>query len=877
MAFLDLATAAPWGKALWIAAAFAAGYALYRGGAWLLTRRGHKTGRFAIGFLFVYALAVSAAVFHLQQHTERQQLQQWAERIARPRDLKSERLFAERVAGLTDDPTVRALAAAYLSPTETGLETTAGGHEADKAADSLDTYLRERYFTDHWRGYHFYLTLCRRDESLQIDSLDIVPCLDFFDEKTDRIGEATDCEGLYAMNYGVEYYSYLYRCVLTPGDPTGDPTGGPTTDPLYLFAEWGRSKLSRRREEMPNAYSYAYYVNGALWSRRGHFLYDFDISDKTTGETAAGTTSGMTGETRHDAAADTVQTATASSEATGHPFFIRRDGYLHCVLKLSQAQLLVLTAPALKPASLLHYYSFFLCLFFLAGLPIESLRRRTLFKAQTYAQRLQYTVFGLMTCAFAVLGVVSFFFIREIDRDEHTDRLKEKSISALTALESRFMDFSPDEFPTAAIERFPGFLTEIAHVLSADLYLFDRDGHFLLSNRSAAEKPQALCQRPFFDELQAKNSHLMIREESRPSDDSTARLNRRRPYAANSLTAYAPFRNADNEILGYVMLPYDRFGRSWETVMHRYWGAYLNLFVWISLLTLLAAYLLSRYVTRPLQLLSRQMGALQLTEDRLSAPPPLAWRAQDEIGSLVAEYNRMTAQLSDSIRQLAEAERQNAWRQMARQVAHEIKNPLTPLQLQMQQLERAYHDGKPDFEDRLTRFGELLRTQIASLTRMADTFSQLAQWQQPQLQAVDLREAVESAAALFPAPTTFSFDLPAEEAAVCADPQWLRQILTNLLRNAVQAMEEAGTPAPHIRIEAGLRETDLLLHVCDNGPGIAPERQSRIFEPHFTTRSAGSGLGLAISRRLAEGMQGALTFAPAAPTGAHFILQLPRA
>ena len=964
MDFLDLTVTVPWGKAAWIAAAFAAGYALYRGGAWLLARRGRKTGWFAVGFLFAYTLAVSATVFHLQQRTERQQLQQWAERIARPRDLKSERLFAERVAALADDPKARALAAAVsASYDETAPQDALSGNGSglsDKAAaDSLTAYLRERYFSNHWRGYHFYLTLCRRDESLQIDSSDIVPCLDFFDEKTGRIGEATDCDGLYAMNYGVEYYSYLYRCTLTAdltaeqtknptaeqtadpttnqtadsrtvptADPTTDQTKNPTSDPttavftdgltapaaedsaaadtaatIYVFVEWGRSKLNLRRGEMPDRYSYAYYVDGALWSRRGHFLYDFDISDKTM----------ATAEAERDKLQDDARQRINAEDA---PVFIRENGYLHCVLKLSSAQLLVLTTPALKPISSLHYYSFFLVLFFAAGLLIESLRHRTLFKAGTYAQRLQYTVFGLVACAFAVMGVVSFFFIREIDRDEQTDRLKEKSLSALTALESRFMDFPPDEFPTAGMERphaspsddmpddtptadriltqTAGFLTEIARVLSTDLYLFDRDGHFLLSNRNSAEKPKPLCRRPFFHELQAKNSHLLIREENTAAD-STARL-RRRPYAAGSLTAYAPFRNADNEILGYVMLPYDRFGRSWETVMHRYWGAYLNLFVWISLLTLLAAWLLARYVTRPLKLLSRQMGALQLTEDRLSAPPPLAWRSQDEIGSLVAQYNRMTAQLADSIRQLAEAERQNAWRQMARQVAHEIKNPLTPLQLQMQQLERAYRDRKPDFEERLARFGELLRTQIASLTRMADTFSQLAQWQQPQLQAVDLREAVESAAALFPAPTAFSFDLP-DATAVQADPQWLRQILTNLLRNAIQAMEEAETPEPHIRIEASLDETCLLLHIRDNGPGIAPERQSRIYEPHFTTRSAGSGLGLAISRRLAEGMQGALTFAPEAPaeipdaepsastdaaasparSGAHFILQLPRA
>ncbi|MDE7150153.1 MAG: hypothetical protein K2O01_07095, partial [Bacteroidales bacterium] len=518
MEFLDLTTAAPWVKAVWIAAAFAVGYALYRAGAWLLARRGRATDRFAIGFLFFYALAVSAAVFHLQQRTERKQLLLWAERIARPRDLKSERLFAERVADLADDPTARALTAVLneaVAPAQTDSDNgpTAGRPESpmteEAAADSLTAYLKRQYFTDHWRGYHFYLTVCRANESLQIDSADIVPCLDFFDEKTDRIGEATGCEGLYAMNYGVEYYSYLYRCVLTPSTPTtatttaSDPTvaNPKTTAPtkpadarsaVYLFAEWGRSKLSRRREEMPDTYSYAYYVDGALWSRRGHFLYDFDISGKVS--------------------------ATSGED----PIFIRENGYLHCALKMSPAQLLVLTTPALKPASLLHYFSFFLSIFFAAGLLLESLRHRTLFKARTYAQRLQYTVFGLVACAFAVLGIVSFFFIREIDRDEQTDRLKEKSLSALTALESRFMDFAPHEFPAAAIDRFPGFLTELAHVLSADLYLFDREGHFLLSNRHSAEQPQALCRRPFFHELQARNSPLQIRAEHRPHADSTA-------------------------------------------------------------------------------------------------------------------------------------------------------------------------------------------------------------------------------------------------------------------------------------------------------------------------------------------------------------------
>ncbi|MDE5560094.1 MAG: HAMP domain-containing protein, partial [Bacteroidales bacterium] len=592
----------PWLTAAWMVALCAAGYGLYRLGARWLTKRGRTAGRFAIGFLFVYTISVSVVVLCLKQRAERQQLLQWAERMADPRDLESERLFAERVALLPTDTAACALVAALN-----------GADEDGAALDSLNAYLRQRYFTNHWRGYHFYLTLCRSDASLQIDPSDIVPCLDFFAEKIDRIGAVTDCDGLYAMNYGLEYNSYLYAGVLTD-----DPTGGVDSNLLYVFAEWGRSKISQPRMEMPAAYSYAYYVDGALWNRRGHYLYDFDISER-------------------DWAAET-------------PVFIRQDGYLHCVLELSPSQLLIVTAPALKPVTLLYYGSFFLCLFFVAGFLLESLlRRNTLFKAKTYAKRLQYTIFGLVACAFAILGIVSLFFIREIDRDEQTDRLKEKSLSALTALESRFMDFTPDEFPIAGRSR-PGggtatdtvltqtgrYLNDLARVLLTDLYLFDRDGHFLLSSLTSADRPQPLCRQPFFRELQARNSHLLIREDP-------------------TLTAYAPLRNADNDILGYVMLPYNRDNLNWQTVMHRYWGAYLSLFVGISLLTLLAAYLLSRYVTRPLKLLSRQMGALQLTDDRLSAPPALVWRAQDEIGSLVDQYNRMTAQLADSIRQLAAA------------------------------------------------------------------------------------------------------------------------------------------------------------------------------------------------------------------------------
>lgn len=858
-------SAEPWITAAWIAVVFAVGYALYRLLARYLVKRGRKPVWGGIALLFVYAFGVSAAVFIYQRQAEKVQLQQWAKRMAHPRDLDSEALFTQRMATLSCDTIWPALL---------------------NASDSLSAYLKHRYFSEHWRGYHFFMTLCKSEEILQIDSAVQAPCLDFFSEKINRIGAQTNHAGLYVMDYGIEYYSYLYRLNLTDlllqqareQDTTSTAataaTAAQTTTPAptYLFVEWGRPKFNRQRSEIPRTYSYAYYVNGALWSRRGDYLYDFDISEKTIPE--------------------------AKNDTAAASFFVQETGFLHCIFRISPAQLLVLTTPALKLSSWLYYFSFFLCVFFMGGLLVEGLRHRTLFRTKTYTQRLQYTIFGLVSCAFAILGVVSFFFIRDIDRDEQTDRLKEKSLSALTALESRFMELSPNEFPTADLVHplapSPGnetfvlqttqFLSELARVLSTEIYLFDRNGHFLLGDhdlsQTGSEAPTPLCRQPFFAELQAKNSHLLIRQA--PSFLTTA--------TPTIPTAYTPFRNADNEILGYIVMPYLDKGHSLSTVMHRYWGVFLNLFVWIGLLTLLAAYLLSRYVTRPLKLLGKQMSKLQLTDNRLSAPEPLVWHSQDEIGTLVAQYNHTTAQLAESVKQLAEAERQSAWQQMARQVAHEIKNPLTPLQLQIQQLERAYHDGKPDFDQRLARFADLLRTQIASLSHIADTFSQLAQWQQPQWQTMALRQSVERAAALFAASAEFSFEID-DNTMVRVDAQWLHQILTNLFRNAVQAMEEAQTPKPHIAVSAQAATAEaasrtaaqtanrIILHICDNGPGIASEKQERIFEPHFTTRSSGSGLGLAISRRLAEGMQGTLTYAPAAAstdtlTGAHFILQL---
>ena len=291
----------------------------------------------------------------------------------------------------------------------------------------------------------------------------------------------------------------------------------------------------------------------------------------------------------------------------------------------------------------------------------------------------------------------------------------------------------------------------------------------------------------------------------------------------------------------------------------------------LGLAVLILSLLLSRYLARRI---ARPLGALA-EATRKVAEGDLDHRvdveATDEIGQLVVAFNRMTDDLRTSKEDLIQAERVAAWQGVARRLAHEIKNPLTPITLAMHRISKRVED--PAVADSV----QTVLEETENLRRLADEFSQYARLPAPQPEFADLGELLRSVVELYTEDERLEvvWDLLSEatdEATpVRVDPGQIRQALANLVKNAVAAMDGNG----RLTIRLGCRDGQVILEVADSGPGL-PDPCDRVFEPYFTTKATGTGLGLPISRKIVEDHRGSLTAANQPGGGAVFRLVLPR-
>lgn len=305
----------------------------------------------------------------------------------------------------------------------------------------------------------------------------------------------------------------------------------------------------------------------------------------------------------------------------------------------------------------------------------------------------------------------------------------------------------------------------------------------------------------------------------------------------------------------------------------------------LLLVIMMTATTLARALTGPLKRL--RDGLESVAEGRAQRPIPVETR--DEVGQLVDTFNVMQGQLRESRRKLAQQERELAWREMARQVAHEIKNPLTPMKLSIQHLQRAYQQSTKaeqrspsgDFGAAFERITNTIAEQIDTLAHIANEFSTFARMPKRHMEVIDVNQIIGEAVRLvqsemdagirFVESTTPSF--------VSADREELRRVFINLLKNAAQSMDGRGTVVVTARQTTGLHENPdqqvVLFEVVDRGTGIAPEVQGKIFEPNFSTKTSGMGLGLAIAKKSVEDIRGEIGFSTSTSRGSTFWVKLP--
>jgi signal transduction histidine kinase len=338
-------------------------------------------------------------------------------------------------------------------------------------------------------------------------------------------------------------------------------------------------------------------------------------------------------------------------------------------------------------------------------------------------------------------------------------------------------------------------------------------------------------------------------------------------------SGYSTVRNSTGEVLLFINIPYYNSRKNLNKQVGFFFIALVNILVIATIIAGLLAPLISRQITARLALIGEKFRKVNVG----SMNETIDWPANDEIGSLVAEYNRMIQQLEQSAHSLARTQRELAWREMAKQVAHEIKNPLTPMKLSIQHLQRAYRDHAPNLRELTEKVTHTLIEQIDTLSEIATEFSNFAKMPRPEIEPVDVNDILKSACDLHAKSeqAAIHWHGHAERCIVSADKGQLMRVFNNLILNAIQAIPEGRQGQVNV-ITENLDGT-LVVSVNDNGVGIAEEEKSRVFIPNFTTKTSGTGLGLAMSKNIVESFGGHIFFSSQPEKGTTFFVRLPLA
>jgi nitrogen fixation/metabolism regulation signal transduction histidine kinase len=419
-----------------------------------------------------------------------------------------------------------------------------------------------------------------------------------------------------------------------------------------------------------------------------------------------------------------------------------------------------------------------------------------------------------------------------------------------------------DELTNQGTDDLNELLTKFSNVFFSDVNLYSPEGRLIATSRPEIfEKGliSPLMNNVAYANLKYAHSSLFIQNEIIGSHKYSS--------------AYLPFFNNRNVLLAYLNLPYFARQDDLKREISTFLMAFINIYVFLIIIGFFIALIVSNYITRPLRLLTLRLGNLTLG----TSNEKLEWKRNDEVGRLVEEYNRKIDELAKSADILAQSERESAWREMARQIAHEIKNPLTPMKLSVQYLQKSWEEKSIDWEQRIRRFTATMIEQIDSLSFIASEFSDFARMPDPKNEKLELNEIIRNAVVLYKNIATISIDFRSKVtvAMVVADRKQLMRVFTNLFNNSVQAIGEEKNGL--IRIDLQTLDYKHIITVTDNGSGISPDQAGKIFQPNFTTKSGGMGLGLAIVKNIILSSGGEIVFESAPGKSTVFTISLPSA
>lgn len=335
-------------------------------------------------------------------------------------------------------------------------------------------------------------------------------------------------------------------------------------------------------------------------------------------------------------------------------------------------------------------------------------------------------------------------------------------------------------------------------------------------------------------------------------------------------SSYSQIKDDKFKPLGILNIPYVEDDGFYETELQQFLLRLSQVYSFMLIIAFALAYFLASYITKSLKTISDKINETSLNQKNEKIVIEANSR---EINSLINAYNKMVDKLEDSATMLAQSEREQAWREMAKQVAHEIKNPLTPMRLTVQSFQRKFDANDPELKQKLNDYSKTLIQQIDTMSAVASAFSNFASMPAQQNETLNVVQVVELALDIFNEDFVV-FKSNKEYVISKIDRTQLIRIITNLVKNAIQSIPDE-QEEKHVLVSVNEVENDVIITVEDNGIGIESNNIEHVFEPKFTTKTSGMGLGLGIIKNIIENYKGTITFETELGKGTTFFVSLP--
>lgn len=480
------------------------------------------------------------------------------------------------------------------------------------------------------------------------------------------------------------------------------------------------------------------------------------------------------------------------------------------------------------------------------------------FKNLSLRVRIFLSMIFLTLIASVLIAAVSIYQFRKEAREYHQDRLERKEIAITEhinyVLQNTTYPLTTENIPLI----FKDKIYELSDIHSMEINFFDLKGKLLISSKAIFKLDK--------DKPKINPSTLKIIQSS--LDKRYIEFSKVDGQSFRS--SYSYLKDIKFKPMGILNLPYEENTEFYDNEVENFLIRFGQVYTFMLLISIALSYFLSSYITKTLKIISDKIEETQLNQRNEKI---VIEDGSKEINLLINSYNNMVDKLQESASVLAQSEREQAWREMAKQVAHEIKNPLTPMRLTVQNFQRKFDVNDPNITQKLDDYTKTILQQIDTMTAVAGAFSNFATMPAQQNETLNVVRIVKMALEIFNE-DYIQFSALEDEIIAKLDRTQLIRVITNLVKNAIQAIPEE-QENKQVFVTVFRQGNEVKIAVKDNGKGISTENQKRVFEPKFTTKSSGMGLGLAIIKNIIENYNGTITFETEPNVGTEFLVSFP--